>query len=221
VEIWRAIARRYKGEKQIVGFDLVNEPVEEATDEQLDDWRDLAERAGRAIREIDPDRVLIIEPSNWGGPQALADFEPLPLADIIYSVHMYMPHQFTHQGVFSPSPPISYPGLIERRMWDKAALESALRPVVEFQQKYGVPIYIGEFSVIRWAPGDSGYRYLKDLLEIFEQHQWHWSYHAFREWDGWSVEHGPDRADRKPTERPTDRQNLLREYFKRNEKRGQ
>ena len=74
-------------------------------------------------------------------------------------------------------------------------MKRALKPVVEFQRKYGVHIYIGEFSAIRWAPDDSACRYLKDLIDIFEAHGWDWSYHAFREWDGWSVEHGPDPKD--------------------------
>ena len=68
------------------------------------------------------------------------------------------------------------------------------------------------------APGDSACRYLRDVIEIFEQHGWDWSYHAFREWNGWSVEHGPDRNDTRPTPQPTDRQLLLREWFGKNQK---
>lgn len=95
-------------------------------------------------------------------------------------------------------------------------LQSALKPVIEFQKAYGVHIYIGEFSAIRWAPDNSAYRYLKDLIDIFEAHGWDWTYHAFREWDGWSVEHGPDRKDRSPSKTPTDREKLLREWFGKN-----
>ena len=108
--------------------------------------------------------------------------------------------------------------MINGRQWDKAQLEEVLQPVVDFQRKYGVHIYIGEFSAIRWAPGDSAYRYLKDLIDVFETNGWDWSYHAFREWSGWSVEHGPDRQDTTPTPTPTDRQNLLRDWFKKNAK---
>jgi len=86
-------------------------------------------------------------------------------------------------------------------------------PAIEFQQAYNVHIYVGEFSVIRWAPGDSGYQYLRDVIDLFEEYGWDWSYHAFREWDGWSVEHGPDRSDRKPTDRPTARMKLLLDWF--------
>ena len=44
-----------------------------------------------------------------------------------------------------------------------------------------MPYYIGEFSVVCWAPEGSGEQYLRDVMELFEQRGWSWSYHAFRE----------------------------------------
>jgi endoglucanase len=187
-------------------------------EEGCDDWQALAERAARTIRAIDPQRTIIVEPAAWGGPDGLNDLVPLPISNVVYSVHMYMPHAFTHQGVHTAGPAYHYPGLLEGKQWDKAQLEAALRPVIEFQKAYGVHIYIGEFSAIRWAPEGSAGRYLKDLIEIFESHGWDWSYHAFREWSGWSVEHGPDRNDTKRAAEPTDRERLLREWFAKNQK---
>ncbi len=148
----------------------------------------------------------------------MADFYPLPISNVVYSVHMYVPHTFTHQGVGRPGQPVDYPGLVDGKPYDKAALEAALKPTIDFQKRYNVAIYIGEFSAIRWAPGDSAYRYLKDVIDIFEAHGWDWSYHAFREWDGWSVEHTGDRANRAPATTETSRQRLLREAFRANQK---
>jgi hypothetical protein len=219
VDVWRRIARRYRGARPIWGFDLANEPVEEFVEEGCDDWHDLAERAARAVREIDPDRTLIVEAPPWGSPESLADFVPLDVPRVVYSAHMYLPGAFTHQGVSGRNPqPVKYPGEIEGKFWDKAALEAALQPVVDFQRTYNVHIYIGEFSAIRWAPDNSAHRYLRDVIDIFEQHNWDWSYHAFREWQGWSVEHGSDRDDAQPSVQPTDRQQLLRQWFGKNQK---
>ena len=219
VDVWRGIARRYQGARPIWGFDLANEPVEEFVEEGCDDWYDLAERTALAIREIDPQRTIIVEAPPWGSPESLAEFTPIAVPNVVYSAHMYVPHQFTHQGVHErDQPPVSYPGQIAGKYWDKEALRAALQPVVDFQRNYNVHIYMGEFSAIRWAPGDSACRYLRDLIEIFEEHGWDWSYHAFREWSGWSVEHGPDRNDTAPTSQPTDRQLLLREWFGKNQK---
>lgn len=217
IEVWSRIATRYKGAKAIWGYDLANEPVEDQSDEACDDWQELAERAAKAVRAIDPERAIIVEPSPWGGPEGLDELVPIDVSNVVYSVHMYLPHAFTHQGVHPPGPAYDYPGIIEGRQWDKAQLEQALEPVVRFQDRYHVHIYIGEFSAIRWAPNNSAGRYLSDLIDIFEAHGWDWSYHAFREWNGWSVEHGPDRDDSRPTGSATDRQRLLKEWFARNQ----
>jgi hypothetical protein len=190
--------------------------VEEDVADNCDDWPALAERAARAIREIDPSRTIIIEPADWGGPEALNRFRPLPVSNVVYSVHMYLPHAFTHQRLNGQGTAYSYPGEIEGKRWDKAELVKALQPAIAFQQRFNVHLYIGEFSAIRWAPDNSAERYLGDVIDIFEQHGWDWSYHAFREWQGWSVEHGDDFADTKPAETPTRRQNLLRTWFEKN-----
>jgi len=176
----------------------------------------LAGRAAKAIRAIDPERTLIVEPPEWGDPAGLRELRPLDVPNVVYSVHMYLPHAFTHQGVGGRGPPCRYPGEIDGKLWDKAQLEAALQPVVEFQLKYGVHFYIGEFSAIRWAPEGSAQRYLEDLIDIFEAHGWDWSYHAFREWDGWSVEHGSDPADHGQAKTPTDREHLLQSWFAKN-----
>ncbi len=218
VRAWEHMARRYKGCEVMWGFDLANEPVEDAWTGDVDDWRELAGRAARAIRAIDPDRTLIVEPPEWGGPDALRRFLPLHVSNVVYSVHLYLPHEFTHQGVDHPAAPLRNPGVVGTKHWDKAALRAALEPVVEFQKTWNVHIYIGEFSAVRWAPDGSAGRYLKDLIEIMEELGWDWTYHAFREWDGWSVEHDEDRSNRAPSPVPTDREKLLREWFGRNQK---
>ena len=140
------------------------------------------------------------------------------MTGVVYSVHMYVPHQFTHQGVHKPSRGIEYPGMIDGKYWDKAALRRVLQPVREWQRDYGAQIYLGEFSAIRWAPGDSAANYLRDCIELFEEFGWDWSYHAFREWNGWSVEHGPDKADSAPSPAQTGREKLLREWYRKNVK---
>ena len=216
VEGWQLMARRYRESKAIWGYDLANEPVENEVGEGCEDWQALATRAARAIREIDPIHAIIVEPTPWGGPEAIENLEPIPVPGVVYSVHMYVPHAFTHQGVHSASSGLAYPGTIDGKSWDKEALRRVLQPVVEWQRDYGVHIYLGEFSAIRWAPDDSAFRYLRDGIELFEEFGWDWSYHAFREWDGWSVEHGPDRNDRARSATPTSREKLLRDWYGRN-----
>ena len=100
---------------------------------------------------------------------------------------------------------------------DRKRLAVLMKPVVEFQKKYGAEIYVGEFSAVRYAPGAA--RWLEDVISLFEEYGWDWSYHAFRESHFWSVEHvGPDGAHPVPADEDTDRKRVLLRYFKKNEK---
>ena len=100
----------------------------------------------------------------------------------------------------------------------KEQIKESLQDVRKFANDYGVSIYIGEFGSIRWAPENSTYRYLKDLIEILEEEGWDWAYHAFREWNGWSVEHSTDKNDNSRVSKPTDRELLLRYWFAKNQR---
>jgi len=115
--------------------------------------------------------------------------------------------------VFSPSKPIRYPGKFAGRDWNRDTLLAAMGDVIAFAEKYRVHIYVGEFGAIRWAPGAA--EYLGDLVSIFESYGWDWSFHAFREWDGWSLEHGSNRKNTSPVEM-TDRQKAIRDAFEKN-----
>ena len=215
IALWETIARRYQGHPAIWGYDLINEPAQGLPPPPgVADYLEAQARAARAIRAIDPQVPVFIEAARGDSPAGFHDLEPLTVSNVIYEVHLYEPHAFTHQGVEGPWTPIAYPGRIGNGLWNKDRLCQVLEPVREFQRAYNVHIYVGEFSAIRWAPGAAAY--LRDCIELFEAYDWDWSYHAYREWDGWSVEHGPDPGVHQPAREPTDRQRLLLEWFGRN-----
>lgn len=215
VALWEQIARRYKGNAAIWGYDLINEPLQNTPPATgVAGYLEAQTRAAKAIRAIDPDMPIFIEAADWDSPAAFEELEPVNVSNIIYQVHMYVPGVFTHQGVFSKSEPIEYPGKISGILWDKQQLRRTLQPVRDFQLAYNVHIYVGEFSAIRWAPGACAY--LRDCIDLFEEYGWDWTYHAYREWDGWSVEHGSGPQDHKPTLEPTDRKKLLMDWFGKN-----
>jgi endoglucanase len=217
VELWQKIARRYQGNRAIWGYDLVNEPVQgKPSPPGIADWLGTQVKAAQAIRAIDHDTPIIIEAEDGDSPAGFRYLMPVEVPRVIYQVHMYWPHGFTHQGVYGARTGVVYPGVIDGRPCDKEALRRYLQPVREFQLAYNAHIYCGEFSAIRWAPGAAPY--LKDCIELFEDYGWDWSYHAYREWDGWSVEYGPDPNDHKPTAEPSDRKQLLLEWFAKNHK---
>jgi endoglucanase len=215
IEVWQGLAAKYRDSEVVWGYDLANEPIEVyPPPEGALMWREIAEAAAQAVREIDPETTIIVECPIGGGPSGFEAFYPIDVDRVVYSVHMYRPHVFTHQGVFPEyDTPYVYPGEIEGEVWDRARMEQELQPVIDFAQAYHAQIFVGEFSAIRWAPDNSAYRYLGDAIDIFEAEGWDWTYHAFREWNGWSVEHSETQGDDEPTAVPNDRQNLLRSWF--------
>ena len=179
------------------------------TSEALDgcDFWTLQRRAAEAIREIDPDTPILVECNGQDSPGGFASFSPLDLTNVIYEVHMYIPLAYTHQGVlWKQGDGMSYPKA--GNDWNAESLRGALRPVREFQLRHGARIYCGEFSAVAWAPGAD--QYLRDCISIFEEYRWDWTYHAFREWPGWSVEHeGKDAASLRPSADNPRRQALV------------
>ena len=227
VGTWVALARRFAGHAGLWAYDLVNEPVQNtASPAGLDDWLALQATAARAIRAVDAKTPIMIETDQWCSPESFTWLAPLEIPGLIYQVHMYWPGKYTHQGVHTDQgvadghngvKTFVYPGTIDNAPFDKEALRRYLKPVRDFQLSTGAPIFVGEFSAIRWAPGAD--RYLEDLISIFEEYGWDWTYHAFREWPGWSVEHADLPASRHhhpKAEEPTARLKVLLKSFEKN-----
>jgi endoglucanase len=98
IQLWTAIAARYRGESTIAGYDLLNEPV---TTRSKDQWRELAGRLARAIRRVDPEHMLFVERLNavagdWA-EDADRNFFTIDDPNTVYEFHFYKPFHFTHQ----------------------------------------------------------------------------------------------------------------------------
>ncbi|MBD0380897.1 cellulase family glycosylhydrolase [Paenibacillus sedimenti] len=248
VDCWTEIAQRFEPYRNnIWGYDLLNEPFNKS---ELplgnEKWPIWAQDIVDAIRVYDQDTPIIYEASPGALPRGFVENKwidagpgypvkyqgDFPLLDddkVIYSVHMYNPFAYSHQGLTTVNTApvstdwpdkITYPGMIGTSYWDKNKLIQDLKDVRDFQLKYNVPIYVGEFSAIRWAPGAAAYT--RDLIELFEEYGWSWTYHAYSEWHGWDVEYNEvmtsdlNRDSAIATE-PTDRELVLKAYFNRNE----
>ena len=211
VQSWQTIATRFNGNDTIWAYDLLNEPAQPKVTAGLKDWNALAPLLVQAIRAIDANRTIIVKPI-YADPGRMKRLKPLTAGNIVYSVHFYYPIQFAHQGLPGHKRKIKYPN----DKYNKKALRDNLRKVFAFQKKNNAQIFVGEFSAVRWARDGSAYRYLRDLISIFESKHWSWAYHAWRENDAWSVEHGTDPDDHAPSGSTTDRAQLLISYFENN-----
>jgi endoglucanase len=95
--IWRQIAMRYRGMPDGVVFELLNEPTDNLTAEV---WNPILKRVFQSVRQIDPQRTIIIEGAHWASAKDLRDTLWIPEGDahVVASFHMYAPMYFTHQG---------------------------------------------------------------------------------------------------------------------------
>lgn len=183
---WQRIAERCKGRTDVVyGYDLMNEPHHTSPAIEGCDLVGLQEKIAHAIRAIDPDTPIIVE-SMYCDPGWFRSLSAIGLDNVIYQVHLYYPHDYTHQGILNSIDRVEYWPDAKKGL-GRDFLRRSLKPVIDFQKEHDAKIFVGEFSVVSWAPNAE--EYMRDCMSIFEELGWDWTFHAFREFQGWSVEH--------------------------------
>ena len=247
VSFWHKLARSLKGHPALYGYDIVNEPLNREFPMTRIHHREFMILCARAIRDEDPDATLIVECNAHGSPAGFdcksrygfVAMTPIPFDNVIYSVHVYQPIGFTHQGIgkkkdeyLHHSYPTTQAKLDENRQrfpgdlgkdtgkpedWNKDYIRNAIKSVREFQLKYGARIYVGEFSAAAWT--DGGDRYLQDVTDLFEAYGWDYTYHAFRENYIWSLEHeGEENASLRKAKEETPRMKVMKAKWALNKK---
>lgn len=215
---------RYHDNQNVVGYLLLNEPGFEITqDLAFDDEAAVSDYYKRVadtpadlnsiyrkivseIRSVDSETPIIIQPGQFGRPQALRYLTPIDDGKVIYCFHWYGPWLYTtyrmNKGRWA------YPGQAPSHLsgdatspgrlvdWDIDQLRRFMaKPVREWQKQHNIPsnrIYVGEFGADRRVAGCS--RWIDDVLTIIGENGWHWTYYMFREreWNAMDQELGPD-----------------------------
>jgi endoglucanase len=223
VNFWKYIVTKYKDNPMIIGYDLLNEPH---TKDEMKNWQSRTlPKLVKTIRAIDPKTTLVVEPGPWGLPSGFSDFKPINDQNTVYSFHFYAPHNYTHQGVGKQKREGSgiYPGKLKmfnssaEIMWNRETLRQNMQAATDFAKKHKVRMFVGEFSVIRWARG-GGAKWLEDSISLFEENGFDWTYHSYTSWNGWNPTFT---ADAKSSNEPdggadTDRLKVLKKYWKLN-----
>lgn len=198
-KFWKYTATRYRDEPVLLAYDLLGEPHVKSV---VRAWRNpIAPRLIRDIRAVDKETYIIFQPGPWGMPTGYKTLTPLkdPRNDqprIVYAFHMYAPHNYTHQGIGKRPKGLAYPGLLKMfpgspvKHWDREALEEYMKPALDFKNKHGVRMYVGEFSAVRWAPGRG--KWVEDVISIFEENGVDWGFHSYTGWNGWNPTFPPD-----------------------------
>ncbi len=123
VALWAEIARRYRDEPNVAGYDLLNEPnwdLDRSGNEHGCSVKtqaplvSLYKRTTAAIRQVDPNHLLIIEGNCWGNNYTgvVPDWD----ANMALSFHRY---------------------------WVRPG-QGAIRDVLSLRTRYGLPVWLGE-----------------------------------------------------------------------------
>ncbi|HEX2955224.1 MAG TPA: glycoside hydrolase family 5 protein [Chitinispirillaceae bacterium] len=150
---WVMLAKRYRNNPAVVGFDLENEPHGKTVDggstwntgNEVTDWNVAAQKCGNAILAENPNVLIIIEGVEqydttmywWGGNLRAIENCPIKLSKpekLVYSPHEYGPEVFQQPWFFDST----FPENMEK-IWDDA---------FGFVAKKGIaPLFVGEFGI--------------------------------------------------------------------------
>lgn len=119
-DIWRKIARRYRNEPVILGYELINEPIApyfENMEELNARLEPLHKMAVQAIREVDRNHIILLGGAQWNG-----NFRPFTDASYDDNI-MYTCHRYGGEPT-----------------------REAIREIIEFRDRVGLPMYMGEIG---------------------------------------------------------------------------
>lgn len=178
--------------KELAAYDVISEPLMMIGGKAVAPpvWPDLLGRIVATINRDDPVRWVVVAPGPGGGPAGYEEFAHPGGAKVVLGLHMYLPHAFTHQGIDGRPTGKEYPGRVGLTYWDKKTLLGKMAPLVRYQQRYPAPVFVGEFSAVRWAAG--GEQYIRDLTSIFDEYGWGWTYYSGTGWHGWNPDYGSE-----------------------------
>jgi len=116
IAVWRRLAKHYRDEPTVLGYDLLNEPIPHFP--KLAPLNSLLEplykRLAEEVRKVDPNHILFLGGAQWDSNFSVFG-KPFD-ANVAYTFHKY---------------------------WT-APDESVIRQYIDFREQYDVPIWMGE-----------------------------------------------------------------------------
>jgi endoglucanase len=178
IAFWQQIGERYRNAPNTVLFELMNEPHGPLDAAR---WNAMLAKVIPVVRATNPNRTLVIGPTQWNNSEQLPTLE-LPKADrnILVTFHSYEPFHFTHQGApwaegmkdvhgvpFTPA--------------DEAAIHAQYDKVAAWSKAEDRPVLMGEFGAYdkSGTPMEDRARYTATVRKEAEAHGFPWAYWQF------------------------------------------
>ena len=137
VNLWTRIARRYKGNPFVAGYNPLNEPADPGHINLIKFY----DRVEKAIRQVDPDHILFIDGNSYA--MDFSQFPSTPLPNSVYSCHDY---SFMGFPIGDP-----YLGTDAQKM----KLRKSFERKVTYMREHGIPIWNGEFGPVYSSASDA------------------------------------------------------------------
>lgn len=128
------------------------------------------------IRKNDSCAYFLLSPGPYGMPTNYGKFVPFKINDskLMYNFHMYLPFNYTHQGLNDRPKGIVYP----LPNFNADTILKRFKAVKVFSDTYGYPIFLGEFNAVRWAKNSDAY--VQDIINVANNYNFEWCYFAYK-----------------------------------------
>lgn len=169
--MWRQIAAHYKNRSDRLILEVYNEPHGRLTGR----WNDLMARAVGAIRQDNPQRLIVVGPTSWNSASDLSKLVLPNDANLLLTVHNYEPFNFTHQGAswITPMLPMGVDCCSAAQL---AQMTSGLDIARAHGLKVGYPVFVGEFGSFSAADDAARLRYSRAMRDLIEARGMSWLY---------------------------------------------
>jgi endoglucanase len=160
LNLWQVIAKRYKDQPWVAGYDLINEPADPDGKKVFPYYK----RLYNAIRTVDPQHIQFIEGNSYA-----RDFSMFTEVwdNVVYTNHDYA----------SPGFGGDYPGYINGRYINSDTLEQDFLKKSAFMLSHKIPIWVGEFGPVYSGNAEKDairYKVLKDQLAYYKKYKASW-----------------------------------------------
>lgn len=200
--LWHQLSRRLRTRScERVAYELLNEAV--ASDPA--DWNRVALGAHAAVRALEPRRPLVLGSNRWNSVFTYDELAVPPDPDTILTFHYYHPMLITHHRASWSTEgrmydgPISYPGrpiaaehlhLVRKpeahrllsldidklnQPYHRERILQDLAQPLAAARRSGLPLYCGEFGVIKLAPMPARSAWYHDIVSLFTEHGIGWA----------------------------------------------
>lgn len=172
--LWDQLSRHYAGASDAIIFETLNEPHSEMTTARTDA---LNQRVLSRLRQEHPDRWVILGTAFWGNLSALEASRPAYDPRVMLTYHDYSPMEFTHQGASWSDYKATNVRWGTRE--DVAEMMTELDKAVAVQERFGMPVFVGEFGVYEGVPIEQRARWTRAMREGLEARNLSWCYWDF------------------------------------------